>query len=131
MPYDHLKTAALPRALTDVLADVAELVQKEIRLARAEISEKLATKVQGGIWVGAAGVLGLIALLLVLEAIIFAISSLGLAPHWSCLIVAAAVGLIAALAFVKGRSDVAANMVPERAARSVQRDISVAKEQLT
>ncbi len=131
MGYDRLKTAALPHALTDVLADVAELVQKEIRLARAEISEKLATKIQGGVWMAAAGVLGFVALLLVLEAIVFGIASLGLAPHWSCLIVAAGVGLIAALAFVKGRADVRADMVPERTARSVQRDISVAKEQLS
>jgi hypothetical protein len=131
MAYDHLKSAALPRAVSDVLADVAELIQNEIRLARAEISDKLTTKIQGGAWMGVAGVLGFFALLLVLEAIVFGIASLGLAPHWSCLIVATSVGLIAALAFAKGRSNVRANMMPERTARNVQRDISIAKEQLT
>jgi hypothetical protein len=35
MAYDHIKGAALPRAFAEVLADVAELIQKEIRLARA------------------------------------------------------------------------------------------------
>jgi hypothetical protein len=131
MPYDQLRSAALPRALSDVLADVAELVQKEIRLARAEISDKLATKIQGGVWMAAAGVLGFVALLLLLEALVFAIASLGLPLYGSCLIVAAAVGLIAAVAFAKGRAAARENMVPERTARSVERDISVAKEQLT
>jgi hypothetical protein len=131
MAYDQLKSAALPRALSNVLADVAELIQREIRLARAEVSDKLATKLEGGVWMAAAGVLGFAALLLLFEAIVFAIVSLGLAPHWSCLIVAGAVGLIAAVAFAKARSDLRTDMMPERAARNLQRDISVAKEQLT
>ena len=40
---DHLKNSALPRALSDVLADVVDLLQKEMRLARTEMSEKLST----------------------------------------------------------------------------------------
>ena len=131
MAYDQIKGAALPRAFAEVLADVADLIQKEIRLARAEISDRLSTKVLGGVWMAAAGVLGFVALLLLLEAIVFGIASLGLALHWSCLIVAAAVGVIAAIAFAKGRADLRADVMPRRTMRNVERDISVAKEHLT
>ena len=131
MAYDQIKAAALPRAFTEVLADVADLIQKEIRLARAEISDRLSTKILGGVWMAAAGVLGFVALLLLLEAIVFGIASLGLALHWSCLTVAAAIGIIAAIAFAKGRADVRADVMPRRTMRSVERDISVAKEHLT
>lgn len=38
---DNLKNSVLPRALSDVVADLADLLQKEIGLARAEMSAKL------------------------------------------------------------------------------------------
>jgi hypothetical protein len=77
-----------------------------------------------------AGVLGLVALLQLTQAIVHGIASFGLALHWSYLIVAAGIGLLAALAFVKGRADVGEDMTPERAIRSIQNDISAAKEHL-
>ena len=54
---DGLKNSALPRALSEVIADVADLVQKEMRLARTELPEKLSLKIQGGIWMGVAALL--------------------------------------------------------------------------
>ena len=131
MAYEQTKSAALPRAFAEVLADLADLIQKEIRLARAEISDKLSTKIQGGVWMAAAAVLGFVALLLLLEAIVFGIASLGIALHWSCLIVAAAIAVIAVITFAKGRADVRSDVMPRRTMQSVERDISVAKEQLT
>jgi hypothetical protein len=130
MALDQLKSAALPQALSEILADVADLVQKEIRLARAEITAKLNAKLMGGVWMAAAGVLGFVAFLFLLEAIAHFIASFGLALHWSYGIVAAAVALAATLAFMKGRADVAEDMVPERAIRNLKTDISAAKEHL-
>ena len=131
MAYEQTRGAALPRAFAEVLAGLADLIQKEIRLARAEISDRLSTKIQGGVWMAVAGVLGFVAMLLLLEAIVFGIASLGLALHWSCLIVTAAIALLAAIAFAKGRADMRSDVMPRRTMRSVQRDISVAKEHLT
>ncbi len=131
MAYEHIKTTALPRAFSEVLADIADLIQKEMRLARAEVSAKLTSKIQGGVWMAAAGVLAFVAALLLLQAIVYGIASLGLALHWSYLIVAIVIGAAAAFAFVKGRSDASAGVTPERTIRNVQDDISVAKEHLT
>ena len=86
---EHLKNSALPRAFADVVGDLADLVQKEIHLAKAELSEKLSAKLRAGVWIGVAAGLGLIAALLVIEGIVFGIATFGIALHWSCLIVAA------------------------------------------
>jgi hypothetical protein len=131
MAYEHLKNSTLPRTLSEVLADLADLVQKEIRLARAEISAKLTTKIQGGVWLGAAAFLGLIAALQLVYAVVYGIASFGIALHWSYLIVAVVLGILAAGAFMKGRSDLAEDLVPGRAIHNVKQDISTAREQLT
>jgi hypothetical protein len=131
MAHERLKDAALPQAVSDVVADLADLFQKEIRLARAELADKLTTKMTAGLWMSAAGVLGLIAGLLVLQAVVFAIASYGIALHWSCLIVAGTVAAIAAAFYLKGRSDAREEMAPTRTITQIKRDISTAKEQLT
>jgi len=131
MAYERLKNTTLPHVLSEVVADVADLFQNELRLAKAEISEKIATKLSAGIWTSAAGVLGLMAVFILLQAVIFAIASTGIAMHWSCLIVAAALAAIAAAAFFKGRADAQEDLTPGRTVRQIKRDISTAKEQLT
>ena len=52
MELDRLKDTALPHALSDAVGDLADLVQKELRLARAEISEKISAKLNAafGFW---------------------------------------------------------------------------------
>lgn len=51
--------------------------------------------------------------------------------HWSCLIVAGGLAVIAAIAFAKGRADAREDLRPERTINQIKRDISTAKEQLT
>jgi hypothetical protein len=43
MAYERLKDTALPHALSDVVADLADLFQKELRLAKAEVLSKVST----------------------------------------------------------------------------------------
>lgn len=131
MALEHTRQATLPRAFSNAIGSLADLFQKELRLARAELTDKLTTKLQASIWMAAAGLFGLVTLLLVVEAAVFAIASFDIALHWACLIVAAVVGTIAAIAFFKGRSDAQEEMTPTRTIEQVKRDISTAKEQLT
>jgi hypothetical protein len=131
MAYDTLRNTGLVRALSDVLADLSDLVQKEIRLAKAEVTEKISSKLQASVWMVAAGVIGLIALLLVIQAIVFFIASFGLALHWSSLLVAVVLAVIAAVAFFRGRSLAQEELLPERTVKQVSKDIQTAKEQLT
>ena len=128
---DHLRNSPLPRALSDVVADLADLFQKEIRLARAELSEKLSLKIRAGVWISAAAALGLLALLVLVQAAIFGIASaFGIALHWSCLAVAALLAITAATAYAKGRTDAKEEIAPTRTIYQVKQDIATAKEQL-
>jgi hypothetical protein len=131
MVHDSLRDSGLVRAVTDLLADLSDLVQKEIRLARAEVSEKISAKLQGGGWMAGAGILALIALLLLIEAAVFAIASFGLALYWACLLVAAIIAAAAAALFYHGRSLAEQKLLPTRSVRQLKQDIEIAKEQLT
>ena len=90
MALDHLQNSGLTRALTDLLADLAELVQKEIAAGEdrdhRENHLPPARERLDGRW-PASWEWSL--RLLIVEAAVFAIASFGLALHWSCLLVAA------------------------------------------
>ena len=129
MAHESLRESALLRAMTDLLADFSDLVQKEMRLARAEVTKKLTDRLMAGVWMAAAGVIGLIAVLFILEGVVFAIASTGLALHWSCFIVAAALVIAAAAAFLWGRSR-ASSDIAARTTRQFSETIRTVREQL-
>ena len=131
MALDRLENTALTHALSATVGDLADLVQKELRLARAEISEKVSSKLQATAWMAAAAALGLITAILAVQALIFGIASYGIAMHWSCLIVAGVFACLAALAFFKARANAAEELTPTRTLDNIKRDIATAKEQLT
>jgi hypothetical protein len=131
MALERIRDAALPHTVSNVVADLADLFQKEIRLARAEISDKITAKLQAGVWMSAAGVLALIAGLLVVQAVVVGIASYGIALHWSCLIVAGVLAAFAVMLFFKGRFDAKGELAPTRAINQVKQDIATAKEQLS
>jgi Putative Actinobacterial Holin-X, holin superfamily III len=131
MAHDALRNTAVARAFSDVLTDLSDLTSKELRLAKAEIADKITSKLQASVWLALAGLLGLVALLLLVEAAVLALASFGLAIHWACLAVAGALALVAAGAFVYGRSAAAEELTPSRTINQITRDISTAKEQLS
>jgi Putative Actinobacterial Holin-X, holin superfamily III len=130
MPFDGIRNSALVRTLADVLEDLPDLFRKEMRLAQAEFTEKIKGGVQASVWMMVAGLLGLVTFFILIQAAIFAIASLGLALHWSCLIVAAVIGGCAAAVFL-GRSAMPNTLVPTRSVSQVNEDIRTVKEQLT
>jgi hypothetical protein len=131
MAHEQLKNATLTRSLSDVIADLSTLFQKEMELARAEIGAKITNKLQGGIWIMGAALLAVMALVLVLEAVVFGIASYGIAIHWSCLIVAAGVGLASLFAYFLGKQGLSEDLTPDRTIRQVKQDLAVTKERLT
>lgn len=124
--------SSLPDAFSKVITDLADLMQKEIRLARAELSEKLSVSVRALIWMLVAAALAIAAGLLIIQAAVLGLSATtGIALHWSSLIVAALLAIAAGAAFGKGRADVPAQLTPNRSLDQVKQDIAVAKEQFT
>ena len=122
---------SMPEAFSKVVSDLADLMQKEMRLAKAEIANKITLGLRAGVWMSVAAVFGIIALLLLVQTCVFGLSAAtGLALHWSSLIVAAVLGAIAAASFAKGKADTP-SLAPDRAVYQVKRDIAVAKEQFS
>jgi uncharacterized membrane protein YgcG len=131
MAYERLRNSGLTQALSDLFGDLGDLVQKEIQLAKAEITDKITSRLRASVWMVVAGLLGLIVALLVVEAAVFALASLGLELHWACLLVAAVLAAAGAAAFYHGRSVAETELLPTRTVRQVTQDIKTAKEQLT
>jgi len=131
MAHDAIRNSTLARTLADVLGDVSDLVQKEIRLARAEFTAKIGNGVQAGLWMIVAVLLGFVAALLVIEAMVFALASFGFALHWACLLVAGVLALCGVAAFAYGRSTADEILVPIRGTRQINEDIKTIKEQLS
>ena len=124
--------STLPNAFSKVVTDLADLMQKEMQLARAELSEKLSISIRAGVWMSAAAVLAVASGFLIVQASVLGLSAAtGVALHWSCLIVAAVLAAAAGAGFSKGRADVPEQLTPDRAINQVKQDISVAKEQFT
>jgi Putative Actinobacterial Holin-X, holin superfamily III len=131
MAHDALRNTPVTRAFSDVLTDLSDLISKELRLAKAEMADKIATKLQGSVWVAIAGLFGLVVLLLLVEAAVFAVASFGFALHWACLLVAGALALIAVGAFLYGRLAAGADITPSRTINQITNDINTVKEQLS
>jgi membrane protein YqaA with SNARE-associated domain len=129
MAYD--RNSGLTKALGDLFGDLGDLAQKEIQLAKAEVTEKITSRLRASVWMVAAAFVGLIALLLVVEAAVFGLASLGLDLHWACLLVAAVMAAGGAAAFYHGRSVAETELLPTRTVKQITQDIKTAKEQLT
>jgi hypothetical protein len=132
MAYDALRHSDLVRAVPELLANLSDLMQKELRLARAEITSGLTSGLQAGVWLAVAALLALIAAGLVAEGIVFAIASFGIALHWSCFLVAMLFAVLGGLSFYHGRNSVAGeDLAATRTVRQFNETMKTTKEQLT
>jgi len=131
MARERLRKSSLPEVLSDALSDFADLFRKELRLAQAELSSNVSTKLRGSIWLAIAGLFALLALALILGGLVAWITTFDVSLHFAFLIVAAGVGLVAVLAYAAGRSEAHAELIPSRTISQVKQDIETTKEQLT
>ena len=121
---------SVPELLSDLSGNVSTLMRKEIQLARAETSEKIgqATVSVGSILGGA--ILALAALIVLLQALVIALTNAGIPAGWSALIVGVIVAVIAYALIQKGTSDLKANnLAPERTIDSLKQNAQTLKEQ--
>jgi tetrahydromethanopterin S-methyltransferase subunit G len=111
-------------------SDVTDLVQKEVQLIRAETSERIGQVTAAFVALLAGSLLGLAALILLLEA-----AAQALADHTrlsllaSGVIVGVVVGIIAILLIWRAMSRLkAGNLLPTKSARAIRRDAQMIKE---
>ena len=131
MTTERSRGSVLPRAFADVLSDLADLVLKEVRLAKAELNAKLSNKLRAGIWISTAVGLALVAVILLAQALVlWMAAAFGISIHLSCLIVAVGFAAAASLAYYQGREDAREELTLTRTMHQIEQDITTTKEQL-
>src|SRR5947209_10371682 len=125
------RITAAARTFSDLFGDLADLFGKELRLAQSELKHGIANLTQAAVLFVATGVVALFAVLLLLVGIVHLIASFGLALHWSYLLVALALLVIAAIAFFAARAKASAdNLVPRRTLVQLSETARTLKEQI-
>lgn len=121
---------SIPEILSALTGDLANLVRKESELIRAEVAEKLhdAMKAGASIGIGAALLLG--GFLCLMAALVIGLDYF-MPLFWAALLVGVVAGLIG-FTLVKGAANKVkpAALAPDRAARQLQKDAQLVKEQV-
>lgn len=121
----------LGNIFSDLLGELTALFRTEVRLARAEISDKVSTMSLGVALAAAGGVLLFASLLYFLGAATAALVMSGLSLWLAPLIVAAATLLVGGAVLWLGMSRLKArNLAPRRTVHQLKRDASVARFQV-
>jgi hypothetical protein len=117
---------------SDVVDETIRLFQTEIRLVRAEISDKAGRIANSGIALGVGGVALLSALIVLLFGIVRWLALAGIPEEWGFLLVAAVVGGAGLAFLMKGVRDLKqANLMPERTIEQIKADFASVKEHVT
>ena len=134
-PKDDRSLAALFTGLT---RDLSALIRQEIALARAELAEKVGQVRTAVVSLGAGGVVALIGLYFLLQALVFGVAALlggwlgGQIAVWLAPLL---VGLLAVLlgwaVLRKGLRNLrTTSLAPRQTARSLRRDAELVREQV-
>ena len=123
-------TRSIPELISELTGDLATLVRKESELVRTEVAEKLAQTAKAGQQIGLGGALLIGAFLVLLQALVLALSKV-MDPLWASTVVGLVVGLIGfGLIKSAARKITPAGLAPERSARQFQKDAQLVKEQV-
>ncbi len=125
-PKDERSVA---RLLGDLASDVTALFRTEMELAKTEVGEKANQAVVAIGMIAGGAALGLAALLVLLQALVIALTNAGIPAGWSSLIVGVVVAVIGYVLVHKGTKDLkASHLAPERTIRSVGDDVRATKQ---
>ncbi len=117
--------------LRDLADDVTRLIRDELALARSEASDNLHRMVTAVISIVGGALLGLAALMVLLDAVVMGLSNH--MPDWmAAVIVGGVVGLVGFILVYQGQKNLSAgSLAPRRTAESVRKDIHLVKEQVS
>lgn len=114
--------------MQDILRDFQDIMRAELRLVRAEMSEKARAAAKSGMFLGTAAVSGLLAAGALVACVIAALALV--MPVWAAaLIVGVALAIIAGGTFAAGRARLRnVKPVPEQTVQTIREDVEWAKE---
>lgn len=118
---------SLPELVSQLTTDLATLVRKESELVRTELTEKLRVFGKAAGDVAAGGILMLAALLVLLQALVIALSKF-MDPLWASLLVGVAVAAVGVVLIRAGMKLLKPeHLSPDRTARQLQKDAELMK----
>ena len=124
----HPDPRQAPTLLVDSLKNFTTLMQAEVQLAKAEVSDNLSRAATGIVMMAVAGILALTGLNVLAGALVAYIASAGLSAGTAALLVGGAVLALAALLVVIGKSRLTASALePTRTLNNLQRDATTVK----
>ena len=124
---DDLHT--IPQLFGDAVEQLGKLVQNEAQLAKAELSQKITQAGIGAAYVGAAAMLCIPVLVILLIALALWLTQIGLSPVAAHLASAAVGAVICGILAMTGMSYLKPeNLKPKVTIREVERDVATAKE---
>jgi uncharacterized membrane protein YqjE len=119
---------SLSELLSEVTGELATLFRKEVELAKVETSEQVSRAAKAGAMLGAAGVVGFLALILFAFAAAWGLAAV-LPNGVAFLIVAVVFAIVAAALASAGKKKIASvNPVPDKTVQTVKADVQVAKD---
>ena len=118
----------LGELLGNVAVDIQDLVRGEVRLARAELDQKLDRVIMAAIWLLGGALVAFAGLVVILQGVAAALSLV--LPTWAAsLIVGILIVVVGALFARSGLAMLSLkNLTPDRMASSLQKDVDVVKE---
>ena len=119
---------SLGTLLRDLTHNVSDLVRSEMALARAETSAKVSRAGTAVASIAAGAAFGIAALIIVLQALVIAMSEI-MEPWLASAIVGLAVAALAWFLIKKGQSDLeATSLMPDRTIKNVREDARMAAD---
>jgi len=119
---------SLSELLSEVTGELATLFRKEVELAKVETSEQVSRAAKAGAMLGAAGVVGFLALILFAFAAAWGLAAV-LPNGLAFLIVAVVFAVVAAALASAGKKKIASvNPVPDKTVQTLKADVQVAKD---
>jgi F0F1-type ATP synthase assembly protein I len=130
-----METQRDDRSLGDLFGDLSRqlgtLIQKEIQLAKTEMTARVTTVGRDAAMMGAGGALAYAALLIGLMALAFLLAELMNSFWLGFLIVAIVVGVIAAVLIQRGRAELQrTDLTPRQTIETIKEDAEWAKQQV-
>src|SRR5947209_5751487 len=96
---------SLVRSITDAMNEFATLFQTEMRLVRAELSEKASRLATSGTMIGAGAVAAIVGIVLLLQDLVKWLAIAGLPEEWGLLLVGGLITILAIVLLMKGIND--------------------------
>ena len=120
---------AIPQLFGDAVEQLGKLVQNEVQLARAELSQKMAQVSIGAAYVAGAAIFSIPVLVVLLIALALWLTQLGLSPVLAYLAAAGCGAITSAMLAMVGMSYLKPeNLKPKVTLQQVERDVATAKE---